>query len=238
MRRITKKSEIDEELAHCFLAFEESERLFKEVFHDRILSAKVKFPLLEHGAAALFQTLPFDRHLAICDAIQNKGTIGGNVVTGKLLQLRLVDDYEASFDRAATYIAAGEVWYASDIIGERVFGNSLLMDTDKALAKFLAFSEAGSWVIRSFGTGCHFAGKRGLDRVNSRAVFDYLISKANAKDKQIKAGIGWGAKTLTRMHPDLVADFESDLNDAEKVKTWFRSKVQLGLKYSKYGKGN
>ncbi len=240
MRLIIKKSEIKEILKKCFLKYNQYglNSLIFEI-RESILSNKVKFPILEYCAETIYETLPENQHITFCDSIQNLKTEGGNVLLGKILQKRLNIDFKQSIEKATEYIADTDIWYVSDIIGERVYGYSLLHHPQKTILEIKKLSKhKTNWIIRSLGAGTHYAIKKGLEKENVKTMFEILLSMANAKDKEIKQGIGWAAKTTAKFHPDIIAFYKSNIENPEKVADWFRNKIEIGLNRNAYAKRN
>lgn len=237
---ITRKSEIQELLAQCLNSYHTNGLdacLTK--FYNLILLRKVKFPLLEFCGKTLYSELNETEHIPFCDKIQSLKTEGGNVVLGIILQCRLEDNFEESLSKATEYIADADIWYVCDIIGERVFGYSLLHQPKKTIPeiKKLSHHEA-NWVIRSLGAGTHYAIKKGLDKEHVQTMFQILLSMANTKDKEIRQGVGWAAKTTAKFHPDIIAYFSTEIDDTVNVANWFRTKINIGLNRNNYAKRN
>ena len=239
MEVITRKSDLRIELEACISAYSESLERCVSVVHDRILMRKVKFPLLEFCAEELSSTLSEEEQLPFCDAIHKLGTEGGNVVLGKMLQLRMHEDFERSIEKAVEYIAVADVWYVPDIIGERVFGHALLTNTDAALKNFIRLKEHPvNWVIRAWGAGAHFAVKRGLSSEQCERLFEQLLSLASHSNREVRAGIGWAAKTTAKFHPEIIQANRKRIDDPSLTDNWFRNKVAIGLARNTHAKGN
>lgn len=238
MKSITRKGAIKQELDSCLNLFSiDRPQQFMEALHHNILKAKVKFPLLEHCAIAMHDAIPEHIHVKICDQISDLKTIGGNVIIGILLQKRLDTNFEQSLDLAAKYMVAGKEWYVTDIIGERVYGWSLLHWSQKTLTVFEQMRDHPSpWVVRAIGTGTHYAIKKGLDPENSEFSFKLLLSLGRAKHHHIKTGIGWAAKTTAKFHPEIIAKYAEQIGDKDKIGQWFRTKVKIGLRRGEYAK--
>ena len=239
MKTITRKSEVRSELETCALVFKKSglDALVEEV-HRRLLLNKVKFPLLEFAATELSELIPDQEQLDFCDKIERFRTIGGNVILGIMLQLRLKTHLEQSFEKAAQYISNSEEWYVSDIIGERVFGYALLNWPDPVLPYLRKYANhENNMVQRSTGAGMHYAIKKGLAKAFTIPVFELLISKASITDYEAKRGIGWAAKTMARFHPDVVGQYRQEI-ESKNTGQWFRTKVKIGLARNRHAKGN
>ena len=72
-------------------------------------------------------------------------------------------------------------------------------------------------------------------------VFASLIvvgCKDNSKEKEVRQGIGWAAKTTAKFHPDIIQQYQSEIHNQEKVANWFRRKIQIGLERHEYAKRN
>ena len=87
-------------------------------------------------------------------AVQGK-TEGGWVVIGAALREQLGRDMPGAVNRARDAIMAAQVWYASDIIGERVPGQALVENFDAALEQLNPwrwdYLQLGTAVCRSGG---------------------------------------------------------------------------------------
>lgn len=240
MDTITKKGEIKEQLEICFEFYENKiDSHFLNLFRESILDKKIKFPLLEYCAKELFKKLDLRDQIFFCEEIEKFKTIGGNVLLGILLQSRLALNYEESIRKSVYYISRANAWYVCDIIGERVWGFSLLHYPDKTILIIEKLSSHNSnWVVRSLGAGIHYAVKKGLPIEKVEKIFPILLSLANASDKEIRQGIGWAAKTIAKFHPIIITIFKEEIENKDKVATWFRTKIKIGLRRNEYIKRN
>lgn len=240
MQLITRKSEVRIRLQECIQAYDQN-GLFAccDEIYKTLLSHKVKFPLLEFCGEQFYEHLLEIDHIPFCDRIQSLKTEGGNVILGIMLQKRLEHHYEESIEKATQYIADADIWYVCDIIGERVWGVSLLQTPEKTIHMIEKKAHHPSnWVIRSLGAGIHYAIKKGLPKNDVQTLFDLLLTCANTTDKEIRQGIGWAAKTTAKFHPDIILFRESELNNTQQVANWFRKKVAIGLERHQYAKRN
>jgi hypothetical protein len=237
MQSITTKKLLIPRLQAALLAYHQhSLETCVTQTHHQLLSHKVKFPLLEFCAARFHEEIAASDHISFCDEIAALQTEGGNVILGIMLQKRLHSHFEASFRQAARYIAAGEFWYVSDIIGARVFGFGLLRDAEKSILLLQDFAQSESiWVVRAVGAGAHEAIKKGLKKEAVVGVFQLLLSLGNVTDKEIRAGVGWAAKTTAKFHPDVIEKFQHEIEDKKAIGNWFRRKVTIGLDRYEYG---
>lgn len=240
MKIITRKSDIKELFNLCIKAYDLNgvTACLKEL-ESHILSKKVKFPLLEFCGNELFREIKLEEQIDLCDKIEALKTEGGNVILGIILQNRLDVNFKQSIKKATEYISKADVWYVCDIIGERVYGYSLLNKPNKTIPLIKKLSNhSANWVVRALGAGMHYAIKKGLDKENVERVFPILLSIANTKDKEIKQGVGWAAKTTAKFHPDIIEKFDKEIQNQDKVANWFRTKISIGLNRNKYAKGN
>ncbi|MGB1040953.1 MAG: DNA alkylation repair protein [Flavobacteriales bacterium] len=240
MRLITRKSEIKEILELCIEQYRMQglDILVTEV-HRTILANKVKFPLLEFCGESIFKIIPENEHIIFCDKIEELKTEGGNVLLGIILQKRLNINFHEAIDKTVEYVAKADVWYVCDIIGERVFGYSLLNYPDKSIPEIKRLSmHPTNWVVRSLGAGIHNAVRKGLDKKNVSILFEILLSMSNTKDKEIRQGVGWAAKTTAKFHPNIIDDYKTEINNNEEVANWFRKKIEIGLNRHNYAKRN
>ncbi len=215
-------------LNHCV---EELEKL--------LLSRKVKFPILEYVAELFYTKIATQDHIRFCDQIQALHTEGGNVLLGKILQLRLTNHYQQSLQKAVEYTSQADVWYVSDIIGERVFGVALLQHPEQTVSEIQRLSTHSShWVVRSLGAGIHYAIKKGLGKHDVILTFKTLLLHANDQNKEIRQGIGWAAKTTAKFHPDIIAKFNDQIANPEAVANWFRKKISIGLARNNHAQRN
>lgn len=195
-----------------------------------ILTKKIKFPVLEHITRELYKELPAEKQLLFINEVIKPKTIGCWVLAGMMLQLRLKEHLDECLEKAIEYLLIGNEWYVCDIVGERVMGHGLLKYPEKMLPKLpqLAAHE-DKWIVRSVGVAAHYATKKGLPAPFADEVFKLLLSLANTTDFHTKKGIGWGAKTIARFHPQIIDKYKSRIFDNPEVKRWFVTKVNIGL---------
>ncbi|WP_350285128.1 DNA alkylation repair protein [uncultured Croceitalea sp.] len=240
MQVLTRKSQLLPLLHKCIQTYHDfGVSRCAMVIDQELLSKKVKFPLLEHCGFMLYNEIPQNKHLQLCDFIAQLKTIGGNVIIGIVLKQRLGEHFEESLAKATEYISKADSWHICDIIGERVFGHALLHHTERTIPKVKQLTQHSSnWVVRSLGAGFHNAIKWGLDKVYAQQLFQLLLTLGNTKDKEIKQGVGWAAKTTAKFHPEIIAYFKEDIQNPNNVGQWFRTKVRIGLERNKHAKGN
>lgn len=241
MERIfTRKPDVLEQLKPCLSAYEKGglENCLPLV-NKNILQQKIKFPLLEFCAREFITNLSAGDLIPFCDLIEHYKTIGGHVLLGIILQSKLDEDFEMAFAKAKKYISLTDSWHACDSIGERVFGVGLLTNFKKAYPEITLIAQHESqWVVRSMGAGMHYAIKKGLDKQYIPQLFELLLSMGNVKNKEIKQGVGWAAKTSAKFHPRIINKYKAQIADEKKVGAWFRTKVRIGLSRNEYAKRN
>jgi hypothetical protein len=149
---------------------------------------------------------------AFLQHIASHRTEGGWVVIGTALGEQLERDQTGAFARCREYVAAAEVWYAADILGERVPGPALLAQFEAALGCLAPWREdENRWVRRTVGVAVHFWAKRaqGVSEKTpqAEALLAFLEPMFSEWNMDAVKGVGWGLKTLGRYYPDLVSDW-------------------------------
>lgn len=111
-----------------------------------ILNARTPFRLsgligAAIGQGEIKQVNPFLERIA-----QDK-TEGGWVVIGAALGEQITRDLPGAFSCCRDYIITGDIWYCTDILGERVPGPALLVEFEAALSLLAGWREdANRWV--------------------------------------------------------------------------------------------
>ena len=239
MESITRKPIVKAKVQKCLVEYTPKDITpTLEQLHQELLTAKIKFPLLEYAASLLYNQIKEEHQIELCNGIANLHTMGGNVILGKLLQLRLEQHFQESIYKAVDYIVLGNEWYVCDIIGERVMGHSLLMEPEQTLLSLQKLSQnENKWIVRSVGPAIHYAIKKGLNKTATASCFPILLSLANTKEHHIKKGIGWAAKTTARFHPDIIENYKKTIQSSS-TGQWFKTKVKIGLERHQYDKKN
>jgi len=152
--------------------------------------------------------------IAFLDLIAEKKTEGGWVIIGEALHQYLHSDSEYIFSRCRDYIITADVWYATDILGERVPGPALVDNFQNSLNLLSPWREdKNRWVRRTVGVAVHFWAKRskGSPELRSKAnsLLSFLQPMFSEWEMDAVKGIGWGLKTLGRYYPDLVEEWLS-----------------------------
>ena len=176
-----------------------------------ILTQKTPFRLLdvigtEMGCAS---------HKPVNDILEHIAadkTMGGWVVIASALAQQLSYDLPGAFLRCRRYVVAGNAWYSTDILGERVPGPALMADFDQALAHLAPWrTDENRWVRRTVGVAVHLWAKRsrGVTRLSTHAgqLLTFLEPMFEERDTDAIKGIGWGLKTIGKHYPDLLVEW-------------------------------
>ena len=176
-----------------------------------VLAQRTPFPVLGRvgqvlGAGAMSRLDPLLEHIA------SERSEGGWVVIGTALGAQIERDLDGAFDRCCRYVVMADVWYAADILGERVPGPALVTHFESALNLLAPWRKhANAWVRRTTGVAAHFWAKRAhgspelVPRVE--ALLTFLEPMFSEREIEAVKGIGWGLKTLGRYYPQVVADW-------------------------------
>jgi hypothetical protein len=137
-------------------------------------------------------------------------TEGGWVVVASALRQQLERDAKGAFVRCRDLIVAGDIWYAADILGERVPGPALLSQFEPALALLAPWREdSDRWLRRTVGIAVHFWAHRTQGRAEhgpqAASLLSFLEPMFEERDIDAVKGVGWGIKTLGRYYPALTA---------------------------------
>jgi hypothetical protein len=183
-----------------------------------VLAQRTPFRLLGRIGEAIGAG-PLESVNAFLDRIAAGRSEGGWVVIGSALGTQLERDPKGALARCRTFVIAADVWYAADILGERVPGPALLSSFQTALHLLAPWCEdPNRWVRRTVGVSVHFWAKRsGVENrhrcgapeqaTQAKALLDLLDPMFGEWDMDAAKGVGWGLKTLGRYYPDLVADW-------------------------------
>ncbi len=176
-----------------------------------VLAERTPFPILGRigetvGAGPPETVNPFLGYIAA------ERTEGGWVVIGGALGRQLAHDPEAALICCRSFIIAADVWYAADILGERVPGPALVANFEPSLTLLAPWrGDPNRWVRRTVGVAVHHWAKRSQgaveERVRAEALLAFLEPMFEEWDLDAVKGVGWGLKTLGRYYPDLTADW-------------------------------
>jgi 3-methyladenine DNA glycosylase AlkD len=176
-----------------------------------ILSGPLPFRLLDRiGAPVGLEALP--QVNSFLDTIASHQTEGGWVVIASALRQQLDRDREGSFERCRRYVMDAAIWYATDILGERVPGPALVDDFKPVLKLLRPWrDDENAWVRRTAGVAAHFWAKRSRGDAEhlreARALLEFLAPVFEERDMNAVKGFGWALKTLGRNYPDLLTEW-------------------------------
>jgi len=177
-----------------------------------VLAERTPFRLLDRIGEAV-SAGPLDATNAFLERVAADGTEGGWVVIASALVGQWDRDPAGAFARCREYIIAADVWYAADILGERVPGPALVADFQPALDLLAPWREdANRWVRRTVGVAVHFWAKRsrGECAAEAEALLAFLELMFEEWDMDAVKGVGWGLKTLGKHYPDLITDWVAE----------------------------
>ena len=177
----------------------------------RVLNERTPFRLLD----ILGETVgvgPLEAVNGFLQQIAARRTEGGWVVIGSALRKQLDRDPAGALALCREFIAAADVWYATDILGERVPGPAFVGYFYPSLARLAPWrADANRWVRRTVGVAVHFWAKRRRGAVEYAPQAEKLLAflEPMFEERKLDAvkGIGWGLKTLGRYYPELVTDW-------------------------------
>jgi len=153
---------------------------------------------------------PLPSAIAFLESVGAEEPLGGWPVIGCALARQVDRDQSGAFERCQSFIIAADVWYATDILGERVPGLALAMDFDRALALLEPWrGNPNRWIRRAVGVGVHVWAKRsrGIPALAPRALTLLTLLEPMFEEDVLDAakGIGWGLKTIGRFYPGELA---------------------------------
>lgn len=182
----------------------EAENLLVPVLHER-----TKFYLLGIIGEPIGRcSLPPVNRLL--ERIAAGGTEGGWVVIGCALGQQLRTDPDGAFQRCRQFVKMADVWYAADILGERVPGPALVNAFEPSLERLSPWREDESrWVRRTAGVAVHYWAKRSRGsselRPQAERLLAFLEPVFTEWDMDAVKGVGWGLKTLGKYYPELAS---------------------------------
>jgi hypothetical protein len=174
-----------------------------------ILSQRIHFNMLEKIGERLYPGACKENWavtLQLIRRIVNERPMGGWVIVGCLLRDRFGDAPGEAFAICQGAILTADVWYATDILGERLPGPALLTEFNLACGLLEPWRvHSNHWIRRTVGVAVHFWTKRCRDDPAGAArLLDFLAPMFEERDVDAIKGVGWGLKTLGRYYPDLL----------------------------------
>jgi len=173
-----------------------------------VVSSRTPFRLLNRiGAAIGAKPVPVVN--AFLELIAAGKSEGGWPVIGSVLRVQYVCDPAGSFDRCRYFVTSGDVWYATDILGERLPGPALVVDFAQALQLLTPWrADSNRWLRRTVGVAVHFWAKRSrgapATRRRAETLLAFLEPLFTEQNLDAVKGVGWGLKTLGRYYPDIL----------------------------------
>ena len=176
-----------------------------------VLDRRTPFRLLDVIGERLGDGAPGDVN-SLLDAVAARKTMGGWVVIASALRQQLPDDFSGAFERCRAGVIAADVWYATDIFGERLPGPALVSDFEQALGLLQAWqNDSNRWIRRIVGVAVHLWAKRSRGDAQlfpqAVALLDLLSPMFEERQVDVIKGVGWGFKTLGKQYPDLAAEW-------------------------------
>jgi hypothetical protein len=176
-----------------------------------LLDQRMPFRLLDLVGGALGDC-PVESSDAFLQTIAAGRSMGGWVVIASGLQPRLPGDLAGTLRRCHAYILQGDLWYVTDILGERVPGPALVQCFDPALRLLADWRfDPNPWVRRAVGVAIHLWTKRAhgdpAKLEQAGLLLDFLAPLLAERQVQAVKGVGWALKTMGKYYPDLLASW-------------------------------
>ena len=173
-----------------------------------VISSRTPFRLLDRIGAAI-GAKPVPAVNAFLELIAADKFEGGWPVIGSALNKQYDHHPSDSFDRCSQFIIRADVWYATDILGERLPGPALVADFVPALELLAPWrADSNRWLRRTVGVAAHFWAKRlrgaPATRQQAEALLAFLEPLFTEQNLDAVKGVGWGLKTLGRYYPDIL----------------------------------
>jgi hypothetical protein len=178
---------------------------------DPTLNSRTPFRLLDLIGQSI-GACPLEVANAFAERVAADQTEGGWVIIASILREQLMCDMAGTFERSRVFTIAADIWYATDIPGERVPGPARLIDFDRALTLLAPWrTDPDRWVRRTAGVAAHFWARRahGEARYSDQVeqLLTFLDPMFEERDIDAIKGVGWGLKTLGRYYPEPVTDW-------------------------------
>jgi hypothetical protein len=176
---------------------------------EPVLQQKIPFRIVGLIGEAL-GAMDHSRLFPFLDRVAATHTQGGWVIIGTSLNQAYAQVPIQVLRRCAGYIGLGDVWYAADILGERVPGPALVTDFQNALPQLEIWrASPNPWVRRAVGVAVHFWAKRSRGETALEGQVSEILALMaplfQEWEMEAVKGIGWGLKTVGKMYPHLLA---------------------------------
>ncbi len=173
------------------------------------LAQRTSFSLLDR-IGKVVGAVPLPAANAFLQRVADGKTMGGLPIIGSALAQQLDRDLSGALARCRDFVIAGDTWYATDILGERVPGSTLVTRFEQTLPILVAWrADENRWVRRCIGVAVHVWAKRARGAVEYVPqvikLLELLAPMFVERELDAIKGIGWGLKTLGRYYPDLTA---------------------------------
>ena len=206
----TKEADSLGETIHTLLEDGEIEPAYRRLVP--VLAQPVHFVYLDRIGKKIGAAI-FERVNVLLDLVASAKTEGGWVIIGSALGQHLELHRSDVFQRCYGFILAGDIWYTTDILGERVPGPSLLDDFTASLDLLSPWRfDRNYWIRRSVGVAGHYFTKRAHGRPEFvekiRLLLDFLEPMLEEQETvAIRGGVGWALKTIGRFYPTVLTDW-------------------------------
>jgi len=178
---------------------------------EPILESRTPFARLDTMGVAIGkgELLPVNGFL---EQIAAGKSMGGWPIIGSALRQQLDCDLQGALERCRGFVIAGDVWYATDILGERVPGPALVAKFEAVLPLLSDWrQDQNRWVRRAVGVSVHLWAKRARGSPEKAAQAEKLLAFLeplfSERDMDAVKGIGWGLKTMGRYYPNVTAEW-------------------------------
>jgi 3-methyladenine DNA glycosylase AlkD len=180
-----------------------------------ILANRTSFSALNQIGSSL-AVCSLDQVYTLLDRLAADKHIGGWVVIGSALGAQLDRDFDGALSRCKMYIIAADVWYGTDILGERVPGPALVMDFKQALDILTPWREDDNrWVRRSVGVSAHYWAKKSTGSAqhvhSATELLEFMTPMFTEWEMDAAKGVGWGLKSLGKYFPDILTTWLVEL---------------------------
>lgn len=175
-----------------------------------VLAERTPFRMLDaigahiHGESAVV--------CAFLEHISRQRTMGGWVVIASALRQQITEDLPNTFEQCCNFVDSADVWYATDIFGERLPGPALVEFFEPSVALLASWRESPNrWIRRMIGVAIHYWAKQARGAAQYlpmvHTLLDLLEPVFTERDQDAIKGIGWGMKTLGKYYPDQVSNW-------------------------------
>lgn len=203
---------------------------FWDTFNEEIITQRISFPLLEHGADILWDRISEPQVLDLIPKLVDGEEEGRFVIVSRFLQNHLRLDFDDAVQRAKEVICVGDKWYTCLIVSERVFGYALLGEFDLMMGYLDQFVDHDHPMIkRSVGTAIQYAVKKGIDASKVPLMFELIRRQLKDKNLHVKKGSGLAVKRLLQYYPDFMMTQKAVIYDDPEVNSWHRKKFEEGM---------